>query len=62
MKSSACTALRASTHGWGRHLEIGLPWAGRIEAEYSRTETEAQLLTLEERVNRGFPADRRLDV
>jgi len=29
-----------------RHLDIGLPWAGRIEAEQKRAETEGQLLTL----------------
>jgi len=29
-----------------RHIETGLPWAGRIEAEKIRAETESQLLTL----------------
>ena len=29
-----------------RHIETGLPWAGRIEAETTRAETESQLLTL----------------
>ncbi len=29
-----------------RHFEAGLPWAGKIEAELTRAETEAQLLTL----------------
>ncbi|WP_457418802.1 ATP-binding protein [Roseateles sp. P5_E7] len=29
-----------------RHLDIGLPWAGRIEAEHLRAETEGQLLTV----------------
>ena len=29
-----------------RHLEIGLPWAGKIEAEHARAETEAKLLTV----------------
>ena len=28
------------------HIEIGLSWAGRIESEITRAETEAQLLTL----------------
>jgi len=29
-----------------RHIETGLPWAGRIEAQKIRLETESQLLTL----------------
>ena len=29
-----------------RQIELGLPWAGKIEAEHVRAETEAQLLTL----------------
>jgi len=29
-----------------RHVAIGLPWAGKIKADYVRAETEAQLLTL----------------
>ena len=32
--------------GAARHLEIGLAWAGRIESEITRMETEGQLLTL----------------
>lgn len=32
--------------GVSRHIEIGLPWAGRIESETLRAESEAQLLTL----------------
>jgi class 3 adenylate cyclase/tetratricopeptide (TPR) repeat protein len=28
------------------HLEVGLAWAGRIEAEHARVHTEAQLMTL----------------
>ncbi len=32
--------------GSGRHIEIGMPWAGKIENEHTRVETEAKLLTL----------------
>ncbi len=32
--------------GATRHLEIGLPWAGKIQPDSRRAETEAQLLTL----------------
>ncbi len=37
---------RQDLSGARRHLEIGLPWAGKIEAEFARAETEAQLLIL----------------
>jgi class 3 adenylate cyclase/tetratricopeptide (TPR) repeat protein len=32
--------------GASRHIDLGLPWASRIESETTRAETEAQLLTL----------------
>ena len=37
---------RQDLAGARRHIEVGLPWAGKIDAEYERAETEAQLLTL----------------
>ncbi len=37
---------RQDLAGASQHLEIGLPWAGKIESDYARAETEAQLLTL----------------
>ena len=38
--------VRQDYLGAGRHVEIGLRWAGRIEAEHDRAFTEVQLLTL----------------
>ncbi len=37
---------RRDYQGAARHIEIGLPWAAKIEAETTRAETEAKLLTL----------------
>lgn len=37
---------RQDYSGAAQHLAIALPWAGRIEAEVQRNETEAQMLTL----------------
>jgi class 3 adenylate cyclase/tetratricopeptide (TPR) repeat protein len=37
---------RQDLAGASRHLEIGLPWAGKIDADCARAETEAKLLTL----------------
>jgi len=37
---------RQDLAGASRHVAIGLPWAGKIEADDVRAETEAQLLTL----------------
>jgi class 3 adenylate cyclase len=37
---------RQEMPGASRHIDIGLAWAGRIEAEATRTLTEAKLLTL----------------
>ena len=37
---------RSDYPGAVRHFEAGLPWAGKIEADFTRAETEAQLLTL----------------
>jgi class 3 adenylate cyclase/tetratricopeptide (TPR) repeat protein len=37
---------RQDCAGASRHIALGLPWAGRIEAQHLQFETEAQLLTL----------------
>jgi class 3 adenylate cyclase/tetratricopeptide (TPR) repeat protein len=38
--------VRQDLAGARRHIDIGLPWAGRIDREVVRVETEAKLLTL----------------
>ena len=38
--------VRKDTAGARAHIEAGLEWAGRIEAEHQRADTEAQLLTV----------------
>ena len=40
--------------GAARRLEIGLPWAGKIQSESRRAETEAQLLTLSGMVSQSL--------
>ena len=49
---------REDLAGASRHLVIGLPWAGKIEAEHAKAETEAKLLTLSAMVSmRTFGMD-----